>query len=251
MARQLQHLIEPEHPCSYLPTERASLEHRVLVEVTPHELERLLSLGYRRFGPDYFRPMCQRCSACVPTRILVDEFAPTKSQRRARRACRHLELVIGRPHVDAVRLALYEAWHASREAARQWERLPLSARAYEQTFCEPHPSARELAYYDPDANHRLVGLGICDETPNAWSAVYFFYDPSYARRSLGIANVIFQIELARARALRHLYLGFRVSDCPSLRYKAAFHPQEVLLSRPGLDQIPEWSRAAREETPPR
>lgn len=249
MARQLQHFIEPEGSCSYLPEAQASLEHRLLLDVTPQELEHLLSLGYRRFGPDYFRPACRRCTACVPTRILVDEFTPTKSQRRARRACDRLERVVGSPRVDPQRLALYDAWHTSREAARQWDRAPLDARAYKALFAHPHPSARELAYFDPDAGHRLVGIGICDETPNAWSAVYFFYDPTYARRSLGVANVLFQVELARARALRHVYLGYRVSDCPSLRYKARFLPQEVLLTRPALGEPPPWTRVGSDPHP--
>jgi arginine-tRNA-protein transferase len=90
-----------------------------------------------------------------------------------------------------------------------------------------------------------VGVGISDETPGAWSAVYFFYDPAYARSSLGIANVVFQVEIARARGRRHLYLGYSVSDCPSLRYKATFHPQEVLVGRPALGEAPRWERVAR------
>jgi arginine-tRNA-protein transferase len=243
MARQLQHFIEREHPCAYLPQAQASLEHRTLIDVSPQELERLLSLGFRRFGPDYFRPACQRCSECVPTRIVVDEFAPSKSQRRARRQCDRFTIVVGRPRVDAERLRLYSAWHASREAARQWEQAPIDAETYEQFFANAHPCAREIAYFDPEANGRLIGVGICDETASAWSAVYFFYDPSYARCSLGTANVLFQVEHARARALRHLYLGYRVRDCPSLRYKAQFAPQEVLLTRPRLTDEPRWTRA--------
>ena len=39
-------------------------------------------------------------------------------------------------------------------------------------------------------------MGLSDETPRAWSAIYFFYDPAYAHLSLGTANVVVQIELA-------------------------------------------------------
>jgi len=37
-------------------------------------------------------------------------------------------------------------------------------------------------------------------------------------------------------------LGFRVLPCPSMRYKAAFRPHELLHGRPGFDEEPEWRR---------
>jgi arginine-tRNA-protein transferase len=245
MARLLQRVVEAPRACSYLPGVAASLVHEVMVDVTPEELEARLERGHRRFGPDYFRPACAPCEACAPTRVLTREFSPSKSQRRARRACADLRVVVGRPRVDAARLALYHRWHASREDARAWEPARLDERSYFAQFAFPHPAALEVAYFDPEDGDRLVGVGLSDETPNAWSAIYFFYDPAYARRSIGIANVVFQIELARARGRRHLYLGYRVSDCASLRYKATFHPQEVLVGRPALGEEPRWVLAER------
>src|SRR5262249_48951186 len=118
MARLLKHLVEAPRACSYLADRAASLEHRILLHVGGAELEALLERGWRRFGPDYFRPACSRCSACVPTRVVVDDFKPTRSQRRARRKAADLRVMIGAPHVDEERLALYHAWHAEREAAR-------------------------------------------------------------------------------------------------------------------------------------
>ena len=56
--------VEAPRACSYLPGTTATLEHRVMVDVTADELGRLLERGWRRFGPDYFRPACPACSAC-------------------------------------------------------------------------------------------------------------------------------------------------------------------------------------------
>lgn len=241
MARLLHHLIEAPRPCSYLAYRQASLEHQVLLDVTPLELEAMIVRGWRRFGPQYFRPACAPCSDCVPTRVPTRSFAPSKSQRRAKRACRGLRAVLGTPRVDTARLALYHRWHASREQARDWEASPLDDKAYFLQFAFPHPAARELAYYAGDGEGaRLVGVGICDETPNAWSAVYFFYDPEWGKQSIGVANVIFQIELARQRAIPHVYLGFRISECASMRYKARFLPQERLVAWPDPEQEPRW-----------
>jgi arginine-tRNA-protein transferase len=246
MARLLQQFVEEPSQCHYLPDRLAAMENRVIVGGSALELEAMLVRGWRRFGPVHFRPACQPCGECVPLRILVAEFRPSRSQRRAVRACASLRSVVGPPRIDEARLALYRAWHRQREAARDWAPSTLSAREYQMQFAFPHPAVREIAFYDDDAAEaegappRLVGVGICDETPHAWSAVYFFYDPAYARRSLGIANVLRQIEVARARGIPHVYLGYRVMPCPSMRYKAGFHPHELLVGRPADDEEPQW-----------
>lgn len=238
MARQLRHLVEAPRECSYLPDVPAQLEHRILVDVAPEELEALLDRGWRRFGPDYFRPACRTCSGCTPTRVPTATFSPSKSQRRAARKCAELTMDVGTPTVDAERLALYAAWHATREEARGWKASELDEATYRLQFAWPHPSAREVTYRD--AAGTLVGVGICDETPTAWSAVYFFYAPEWARRSIGVANVVLQIEHAERLGKEHLHLGYRVEGCPSLAYKATFRPQERLVGWPDFHEEPVW-----------
>ncbi|ATB27005.1 arginyltransferase [Melittangium boletus] len=253
MATIVGHSIEPPDTCGYLPDQLASLEQVLMKDVTPEEYERLLTRGWRRFGPMYFRPACRDCAECVSLRIPTATFQPNRSQRRARAACAHLRVEVGPPRVDEERLALYHVWHGEREQTREWNASPLSARDYFLQFAFPHPSAREVAYYDDTAEGgpKLVGLGICDETPHAWSAVYFFYDPAYARASPGSANVVFQVELARSRGIPHVYLGYRVQGCASLRYKGSFGPHELLEGRPGPDESPRWNPAKEPgNTPP-
>jgi arginine-tRNA-protein transferase len=228
-----------------LPDREATLEHRIMLETSADELEQLLVRGWRRFGPDYFRPVCAPCHECVPTRVPTADFAPTKSQRRARAKCSGLTARVGPPRVDAERLSLYERWHDERERARGWASSPIDERAYRLQFAFAHPAAREVAYYDETGGSpRLVGLGICDQTRSCWSAVYFFYDPSWAERSLGVANVVFQIELARALGIPHLYLGYRVQGCASMAYKARFHPQQRLVGWPAPHEEPRWIEAS-------
>lgn len=242
MAHLIQHIVEEPRPCSYLSDTSASLEHRIQVDTTPEEFESMLVRGWRRFGPDYFRPSCGGCRQCVPIRIPIAGFAPSKSQRRALRNIGHLRVVVGPPAVDDARLELYHRWHAFREDEREWAAADLDAESYFLSFAFPHPCAREVAYYDegPGGRPRLVGVGICDETESAWSAVYFYYDPDYARLSPGVANVVFQAELARARGLSHLYLGYYVAGSRSMGYKARFRPSERLVGYPEPDEEPRW-----------
>jgi leucyl-tRNA---protein transferase len=225
VARILQ-TFENTNPCSYLQGREATLEHHVALEVTPEELEVLFGRGWRRFGPDYFRPQCASCNACVPTRLPVARFLPSKSQRRAAKHAFRLE--VATPTVNEARLTLYNKWHETREEARGWSASGMSERSYASTFSFPHPSARELSFWDGDL---LIGVSIFDETPSALSAAYFYYDPDYRQHSLGTANVMALIAHAQKTEKEHVYLGFHVAACASLAYKGRFNPREILLEK--------------------
>jgi arginyl-tRNA--protein-N-Asp/Glu arginylyltransferase len=246
VARVLLHTVEDPRRCSYLPEETAALELKLLVDIGPQEYEDMMARGWRRFGFAYFRPACTACAACVSLRVPVASFAPSRSQRRAAKKGLALRCEVGPVRVDAARLALYAAWHAGREDARGWEPMPLTQQDYARDFAVPHPCARELAYYDdsaasgPGPGPRLVGVGLCDVTPHAWSAIYFYYDPAYASLSPGVVHVLTLIELARRLGQEHVYLGYRVSQCPSMRYKAQFRPHQLLEGRPAPEESPVW-----------
>jgi arginine-tRNA-protein transferase len=237
MARQFAHIIEEPHACAYLPDQSAQLENRLMLDVSPEELQHLLERGWRRFGAVYFRPACAACTRCLPTRVPTARYVPTRSQARALKRAAHLRVEVGPPKVDEARLRLHDLWHQERVLRRGWTPSSITEREYFETFAFPHPCVREVALWDED---RLVGLGIADVTPEAWSAVYFFYDPSDRRLSLGTANVALQIELARERGIPYVYLGYRVDGCASLRYKGAFQPQERLVGRPDLPERAVW-----------
>lgn len=242
MARVLQQITEPPHECIYLPDREASLEIRIMVDVSSEELGRLLERGWRRFGPVYFRPTCAACEECVTLRIPTATFRPSKSQRRARKNAAHLTRAVGRPVIDHERLHLYAKWHAQRERARGWDPSPLDAERYSFDFAFEHPSVREVSFRDPAQGDRLVGLGIIDEVPNALSAVYFFWAPEHAPSSLGTAHIVTLIDDARERGLAYVYLGYRVAGCASLAYKGRFGPHELLEGRPDVRTLPVWRR---------
>ncbi len=89
----------PPSRCGYLPTERSSLEYRVLVEVTAAQHDALLARGWRRFGGEWFRPVCPACTACRSLRIPLATFTPSRSQRRALRGNATVEVVVQAPTI--------------------------------------------------------------------------------------------------------------------------------------------------------
>lgn len=213
------------------------MEYRVMTEVSPDELEWMLKRGWRRFGHLYFRPKCPMCAECVSLRIPVTTFAPNKSQRRAWKRCERLHVATRTPIVDDERLALYHAWHEMREQTRGWKTSRIGADEYTRTFSEPHPCALEMDYYDGD---RLVAVGFIDHTPNALSSVYFFYHPDVRALGLGVASILFEVDYARQHELEHVYLGYRVRDCPSTAYKSQFKPHDLLIDRPEFHEPANW-----------
>ena len=83
----------------------------------------------------------------------------------------------------------------------------------------------------------MVGVGIYDATPQALSAVYFYFDPELEWRSPGTLNVLWLIEEARRRALPWLYLGYYVAGSPRMAYKGGFRPHELLADDGGWQPV--------------
>jgi leucyl-tRNA---protein transferase len=239
-----EYIAEPSR-CQYLSDQSASNQYRIIFQISSEEFQEMLTRGWRRFGAAYFRPACTACQACVPIRVPVDTFTPTKSQRRALQKSRHIHFEIGTPRVDQRRLDLYARWHAMREAKRGWPESPITRAEYEMQFCFPHPCAREFRYLD---GQNLIAIGYVDQTPEAFSSIYFFFDPDYKHLSLGVASVICEIAAARERGLKHLYLGYRVLGCLSMEYKMQFRPHELLQGRPADNEAPRWVVEQAHET---
>jgi arginine-tRNA-protein transferase len=62
------------------------------------------------------------------------------------------------------------------------------------------------------------------------SAVYTFFDPDYASRSLGHLAILHQIEQARSRDLDYLYLGYWIRGCEKMSYKNRYKPLEGFIN---------------------
>ena len=214
-------------PCGYLPEQEWTLEYEVVGKLGALEYMNRLQAGWRRFGTMMFHPVCKACNQCKSLRVIVDEFRPTRSQRRAKkRNAAEIELRIGRPGVTRAKLDLYDRFHAFQSADKGWPEHPLKDGAsYRHSFVENPFLTEEWCFYLKD---RLVGVGYVDALPEGLSAIYFFYDPSLRWRSLGTWNVVCLVSECARRRLPHLYLGYYVAGCASLDYKARFVPNEIL-----------------------
>ncbi|MEM6370934.1 MAG: arginyltransferase [Myxococcota bacterium] len=241
MARLLKTWVADPSVCAYLPHQHSSMEYRLMVDVDPDELDKLLERGWRRFGPAYFRPKCRGCRECVPLRVPVADFKSSKQQRRCWNKRDRFSTELGTPQIDDERIELYDLWHADRAERRGWDGDRIDAVQYYHQFAFPHLSIRELSFRDAETS-RLVAVAIVDETPRAFSAVYTFHHPDYRAYSLGTLAILEQIECARRSNKPMVYLGYRVRDCASSVYKAKFRPHELMVRWSEMDEPPEWRR---------
>jgi arginine-tRNA-protein transferase len=223
--------ISPEHPCNYLPQRQARsvfVDPRLAMDQALYGL--LASHGFRRSGPHVYRPHCEGCQACVPIRVAVAGFKPDRSQKRLYRRNGDLRCAPREPEFDPEHFALYGRYVAARHPDGGMDGG--SEADYRQFLLSPwgKTTLLELRFDD-----RLLAVAVTDELPDALSAVYTFYDPALAERSLGTYAILMQIEEARRRHMAWLYLGYWIAESRKMSYKGRFRPFETL----GADG---WSR---------
>ncbi len=215
------------HPCPYLEGRQARLPMRLPTRVlAPEELDQRLAEGDRRHGPFLYRPACPGCQACEAIRIDVTDFTYSTTHRRIlRKGDATFEVEVGAPIADEERLALYDKHKRERDlVSGSGEGLDL--KGYEGFLVDRCVRSFELRYRHEG---KLVAVAVTDQGADALSAVYCLWDPDFARLSLGTYSILKQIELCRAREMRHLYLGLYVANNAHMRYKARFLPHERLV----------------------
>ncbi|HYG74680.1 MAG TPA: arginyltransferase [Planctomycetota bacterium] len=213
------------HPCAYLPERQATLEYSFAVSMAAQEYEDLMNSGYRKFGAAFFKTVCSGCVACRPVRIPVERFNPDRSQQRTWKKNLDLSVQIAAPSCDEQRLNLYNRYHEAQARLKGWPAQSSSREEYFLSLVEnPVPSA-EISVWE---GSELRAAIICDLTPNVVSAVYHFHDPDHAARGLGTFCILNCIQLARALKKPWVYLGFHVSGCRSMEYKARFRPLQIM-----------------------
>ncbi len=216
----------PEHPCSYLPEQQAvSVFIDPSMNIPLHTYSQLSDLGFRRSGNHYYRPHCPQCQACIPIRIPVQLFQASRSQRRIWKKGATLNVAVQNPDFHEDQYLLYEKYISQRHA--DGDMYPPSRDQYRSFLIQGVATTRFVEFSIDDT---LISIAVVDELEDGLSAIYTFFDPEQEQYSPGTLAVLWQIEEAKRRKLRFLYLGYYIRDCQKMRYKTQFKPYEALVN---------------------
>jgi arginyl-tRNA--protein-N-Asp/Glu arginylyltransferase len=239
------------YPCSYLP----GLQARSQV-ATPNLLissqvySELVQHGFRRSGTYTYRPRCDTCHACIPLRVVAQEFSMTRSQRRTWVKHDDLQVTLHELQDKPEYYELYRRYQAARHKNGGMDnddhesyqnfllhshvdtllvefREPL-AQADETTSHSAKPASGQAAGYQ-DRQGVLRMVSVIDLLADGLSSVYTFFEPDLPHSSFGVYNVLWQIDLCRQLKLDFVYLGYWIKDSRKMSYKTQYQPAQGLI----------------------
>lgn len=225
-AQKLGFYATPPHECNYLPGREA-----VTLFADPHFPKNsriysaLADCGFRRSGEHLYVPHCADCIMCVPVRIPVAEFTPTRSQQRTWKRNRDLTIFRLPAEFNTEHFQLYRKYLKFRHMGGGMDNPT------ETNYMEFLTSSwSDTFFYEMRRDGKLLCVAVVDFMDNAISAVYTFFDPHYSKDSLGRYAILYELDEARRFNLKWLYLGYWIKGCEKMEYKNAYQPLQYYIN---------------------
>lgn len=223
--QQLRFFASTPSSCGYLPDrDSVSLFADPDFNMTPALYSHLINHGFRRSGEFVYRPYCSECNACLPVRILADQFKPSRKHRRIWKKNQDLTVRILDSAFNQEHVQLYVKYIQARHTGGSMDD-PDPDRY--QSFMHSHWCETDFIEFRLD--QKLVGLAVTDRVRTGVSAFYTFFDPDLARRSLGTYAILWQIQYCQDLGLPYVFLGYWIAECDKMSYKSEFQRQEIWI----------------------
>ena len=227
LSRHLQFYLSGPLPCPYLP---GQVERKLFTRLTGEgdsnaEVNSTLTrAGFRRSHDILYRPACSECNACVPVRIPVRLFAPSRSLRRIAAMNQDLSVSVTPADVTEEAYSLFMQYQAARHPDSDMARMTFDEFAQMLTEGEAATHMYELRM----SSGALAGAIITDHVSDGLSAVYSFFTSELPRRSLGVYLIQTLIQQALEQDLPYVYLGYWIAGSRKMDYKGRFRPMQAL-----------------------
>ncbi|MDJ0776575.1 MAG: arginyltransferase [Rhodobacter sp.] len=212
-------------PCSYLENRKSvSAFANPHMDMDMNTYNELIRHGFRRSGGYIYRPHCPQCQECISVRIPVKAHRYSRNEKRVIRRNSDLRISIMPSRYRDEHFDLYRRYINSRHDDGSMAN-PNKSDYHRFLICD----WTDTLFYEYRLNRILIAVAVCDLTDTGLSAVYTFFDPDHADRSLGHFAILNQIHETRLRDLDYLYLGYWIRNCSKMSYKRRYRPLEAYL----------------------
>ncbi|MEM9716589.1 MAG: arginyltransferase, partial [Pseudomonadota bacterium] len=220
-----QFYVTAPQPCPYL---EGRIERKLFTALHGEHAvklnDALSAQGFRRSQNVLYRPSCADCQACMSVRIRVDDFMPSRSQKRVMKKCEDLTCMASTPWATEPQFDLFKRYLAARHADGGMADMDVYEFA---AMVEETPiRSRVVEYYNGPQNRsdNLAAVCLTDILRDGLSMVYSFFDPKLTDLSMGTYMILDHIRIAKEAGLPYVYLGYWVPGSPKMQYKAKFKP---------------------------
>lgn len=224
------YFVEVKTDCPYDLPYIASFYQAMFGPLGDRAMELFLAAGYRRNGNCLYTMHCQECLACIPIRLQPKKFKPNRNQKRALKKNSDLEIIVQGVTLDEEHLGVCNKFLT----ARYSQEYHSAQGYYSGFFCNTIVDSMRLEFR---LGERLLGGSIVDVGSNWMNAVYFYFDPQEAKRSLGTFNILTLIGICLEQNIDYLYLGYYIEEVSGMSYKKHFRPHELYINNQWLEVV--------------
>ncbi len=214
------------YACSYLPDLQARSQVATPNQlITPDVYSELVQHGFRRSGVYTYRPRCDACQACVPLRVMANEFTMTRSQRRTWAKNADMSVSLHELEDKTEYFELYQRYQSTRHKDGGMDND--DHESYQNFLLQ---SQVDTLLVEFRAQEKLLMVSVIDLLSDGLSSVYTFFDPDLPHLGLGVYNVLWQIDLCRQLKLDYVYLGYWIHESRKMSYKTQYQPAQGLIN---------------------
>ena len=207
----------------------------------------LAQQGFRRYNDILYSNVCENCRECIPIRIPVRAFEPSKSQRRIVNKNSDVEVVTvyenERFYTEEKIQMFREYYNRHNKDSKDYKaRTRQDALEELKEMNNGYSGTLNLEYR---VAGKLIGVSVIDLLFNSkgkiigLSSNYFYYDtsPETLKRSIGVYSVLYEINYCIANGIPYYYLGLYLPHCRKMNYKINYKPYELFLDGFWTDSI--------------